>query len=208
MPSESGSPAQSESPEQSESPAQSETPATPDARVGLIWAQAVNGVIGDAGTIPWRLPEDLTRFKELTLGGAVIMGRRTWDSLPERFRPLAGRHNIVITRQPEWAAEGATTVHSLPAALDRAIRDAPAAPQPGTPQPGTPQPVWIIGGGDIYRQAMPLADHLEITEVDIDAAGDTVAPVIDAAFTRSAAGAWLTSRTGLRYRFVSYLRIR
>lgn len=160
------------------------------APVGLIWAQSVSGVIGDDGSIPWRLPEDLARFKELTHGGAVIMGRRTWDSLPERFRPLAGRHNIVITRQPEWAAEGATTVHSLAEAVAAA---APAA-------------VWIIGGGEIYRQSMPLADRLEVTEVDVDATGDTVAPTVDAGFTQIAASDWLTSRTDLRYRFVSYQR--
>ncbi|MCU1444394.1 dihydrofolate reductase [Cryobacterium sp.] len=159
--------------------------------VGLIWAQAVNGVIGDAGTIPWRLPEDLARFKELTLAGAVVMGRRTWDSLPEPFRPLAGRHNIVITRQPDWSADGATVVHSLADALAAAL----------------PGPVWIIGGGDIYRQSMPLADRLEVTEVDLDAPGDTVAPVVDAAFAQTATGDWLTSRTGLRYRFVSYGRV-
>lgn len=163
----------------------------PAAPIGLIWAQATNGVIGDAGTIPWRLPEDLAHFKELTLDGAVIMGRRTWDSLPERFRPLAGRHNIVITRQPDWAADGATAVHSLTDALAAA---APAA-------------VWVIGGGEIYRQAMALADHLEVTEVDLDAAGDTVAPIPGAAFAQTAVTEWLTSRTGLRYRFVSYERV-
>jgi dihydrofolate reductase len=162
-----------------------------DARVGLIWAQASNGVIGDAGSIPWRLPEDLARFKELTLTGAVVMGRRTWDSLPERFRPLAGRHNIVITRQSDWSAGGATVVHSL--------ADALASAAPG--------PVWVIGGGEIYRQAMPLADRIEVTEVDLDADGDTVAPAVDAAYERTAAGDWLTSRTGLRYRFVSYERV-
>lgn len=160
--------------------------------ISLIWAQAVSGVIGDAGTIPWRLPEDLAHFKELTLAGAVIMGRRTWDSLPERFRPLAGRHNIVITRQPDWAAEGATVAHSLAEALTAAA-DAS---------------VWIIGGGEIYRQAMPLADRLEVTEVDLDATGDTIAPPVDAAFSQTAATEWLESRTGLRYRFVSYERPR
>ncbi|MGY4856493.1 dihydrofolate reductase [Cryobacterium sp. AP23] len=165
--------------------------AGPAAPIGLIWAQAVNGVIGDAGTIPWRLPEDLARFKELTLTGAVVMGRRTWDSLPERFRPLAGRHNIVITRQPDWSADGATVTHSL--------TDALAAAGPG--------PVWIIGGGEVYRQSMPLADRLEVTEVDLNADGDTVAPAVDAAFAQIAAGDWLTSRTGLRYRFVSYERV-
>lgn len=162
-----------------------------DARIGLIWAQAVNGVIGDAGTIPWRLPEDLARFKELTLSGAVVMGRRTWDSLPERFRPLAGRHNIVITRQPDWSAAGATVAHSL--------ADALVAAGPG--------PVWIIGGGEIYRQAMSLAGRLEVTEVDLDASGDTVAPMVDEAFTRVATTDWNTSRTDLRYRFVSYERV-
>jgi dihydrofolate reductase len=162
----------------------------PDARIGLIWAQAVNGVIGDAGTIPWRLPEDLARFKELTLTGAVVMGRRTWDSLPERFRPLAGRHNIVITRQSGWAADGATVTHSLPDAL--------AAAAPG--------PVWVIGGGEIYRQAMALAERLEVTEVDLDAPGDTVAPVVGATFEVTSRTDWVTSRTGLRYRFVSYER--
>lgn len=162
-----------------------------DARIGLIWAQAVNGVIGDAGAIPWRLPEDLARFKELTLTGAVVMGRRTWDSLPERFRPLAGRHNIVITRQPHWSAEGATVAHSLADAVARAEAG----------------PIWIIGGGEIYRQAMPLAGRLEVTEVDLAANGDTVAPAVGAAFAETAAGDWLTSRTGLRYRFVSYERV-
>jgi dihydrofolate reductase len=162
------------------------------APIGLIWAQATNGVIGDAGTIPWRLPEDLSHFKELTLTGAVIMGRRTWDSLPERFRPLPGRDNIVITRQSNWSADGVTVVHSLPDALAAAA----------------PQPVWIIGGGEIYRQAMALADHLEVTEVDLDPPGDTVAPSVDASFTQTAASGWLTSRTDLRYRFVSYERQR
>jgi dihydrofolate reductase len=161
-----------------------------DARIGLIWAQAVNGVIGAAGSIPWRLPEDLARFKELTLTGAVIMGRRTWDSLPERFRPLAGRHNIVITRQQDWLSDGATVVHSL--------SDALAAAEPG--------PVWVIGGGEIYRQAMPLAERLEVTEVDLETSGDTVAPTVDSGFTRVASTDWLTSRTDLRYRFVSYER--
>ncbi|QYF74565.1 dihydrofolate reductase [Cryobacterium sp. PAMC25264] len=161
---------------------------TAAARIGLIWAQAQDGIIGDAGSIPWHLPEDLAHFKQITLGGAVIMGRRTWDSLPERFRPLAGRHNIVITRQLHWQAEGATVVHSLTEALSAAA----------------PDPVWVIGGGDIYRQAMPLAARLEVTEVDLEASGDTIAPTVDAGFVRVDASEWLTSRTGLRYRFLSY----
>ncbi|WEO78864.1 dihydrofolate reductase [Cryobacterium sp. SO2] len=172
----------------------SEAPLTPDAPaapIGLIWAQAANGVIGVAGSIPWHLPEDLTRFKQITLGGAVVMGRRTWDSLPERFRPLAGRDNIVITRQDDWSADGVIVVHSLPDALAAAA----------------PQPVWIIGGGEIYRQAMAMAGHLEVTEVDLDAVGDTVAPTVDPAFAQTAVTEWLTSRTGLRYRFLTYERL-
>jgi dihydrofolate reductase len=97
----------------------------------------------------------------------------------------------VITRQKDWAVEGATVVHSLAEALAAAAAAS----------------VWIIGGGEIYRQAMPLADRLEVTEVDLAAAGDTVAPAADAAFTKSAVSEWLTSRTGLRYRFVSYERL-
>ena len=164
-----------------------------DARIGLIWAQAADGVIGEAGSIPWHLPEDLAHFKEITLGGSVIMGRRTWDSLPERFRPLAGRRNIVITRQPQWRAEGASVVHSLTEALAAAAPDL----------------VWVIGGGDIYAQALPLASRLEVTEVDLDVAGDTRAPAVDPAAWRSTdATDWLESRTGIRYRFVSYVRRR
>ena len=169
-------------------PAGADASVTADARISLIWAQATDGVIGDAGSIPWHLPEDLAHFKELTQGGAVIMGRRTWDSLPERFRPLAGRRNIVITRQDDWTAKGATVVHSLAEAL-AAAADAS---------------VWIIGGGEIYRQAMPLADRLEVTEVDLEASGDTVAPAVDPRFGQVDTTEWLTSRTGLRYRFLSY----
>ena len=78
--------------------------------VGLIWAEAHGGVIGAEGGMPWNVPEDLAHFKEITLGAPVIMGRKTWDSLPERFRPLPGRENIVITRQQDWSAEGALSL--------------------------------------------------------------------------------------------------
>jgi len=172
-------------------PSESSPAPLPGNRIGLIWAQAQSGVIGDAGGIPWHLPEDLARFKELTLGGTVVMGRRTWDSLPERFRPLAGRQNVVITRQSQWAAEGATVAHSL----DDALVTAEAGP------------VWVIGGGEVYRQAMPLAGRIEVTEVELEASGDTVAPEVSATFGRVSATDWLTSRTGLRYRFVSYARV-
>jgi dihydrofolate reductase len=161
--------------------------------ISLVWAEARGGVIGEAGTIPWHVPEDLARFKALTLGSTVVMGRRTWQSLPPRFRPLTGRRNVVVTRDPSWSAEGADVVHSLDEILDAA---GPVAES---------TPVWVIGGGEIYAQSLPRASRLEVTEVDLDVAGDTRAPVIDRTLWRVADETpWRESRTGTRYRFVSY----
>jgi dihydrofolate reductase len=190
--------------------------------VSLIWAEARNGVIGDAGSIPWHVPEDLARFRELTAGATVVMGRRTWDSLPERFRPLPGRRNVVVTRDPEWAAEGAERA-GTPAEVLGGTGSDETVPGTGSaePMPETPAPVeepreraaadrWVIGGGELYRQALPYADRLEITEIDLDVGGDTRAPAIDPSVwrpdPRPSSGEWATSRTGIRYRFVTYLR--
>ena len=159
--------------------------------ISMIWAQAQGGVIGDGGGIPWRLPEDLAHFKQLTLGSPVIMGRATWDSLPPRFRPLEGRRNIVVTRQAEWSAEGADAAASVDQAL--ALADGPA---------------WIIGGGALYAEVLPRADRLEVTEVNLTVDGDTHAPSIgdDWAITATdPATGWHTSRTGIEYRFLTYL---
>ncbi|MQY29718.1 dihydrofolate reductase [Nocardia aurantia] len=158
-------------------------------RVGLIWAQTTDGVIGAGNTIPWRLPEDSAHFKNLTWGHPVVMGRRTWDSLPDRFRPLPGRRNIVITRQPDWAADGAERADSLESALALADTDN----------------VWVAGGGEIYRAALGRATELHVTEVDADIAGDAYAPAIGPDW-RAEDGPWTTSRTGLRYRFRRYTR--
>ncbi|MGB4136603.1 MAG: dihydrofolate reductase [Microbacterium sp.] len=155
--------------------------------VGLIWAEAHGGVIGVAGGMPWHVPEDMAHFKEVTLGAPVIMGRRTWDSLPERFRPLAGRENIVITRQQDWAAEGARRATGLQDAARGQER------------------VWVIGGAEIYAQAIAGADRLEVTEIDLEVDGDAHAPS-KAGWRRVSEGEWLTSRTGIRYRFLSYER--
>ncbi|QWT24117.1 dihydrofolate reductase [Subtercola sp. PAMC28395] len=157
--------------------------------LGMIWAEARGGVIGHGGTIPWRLPEDLAHFKELTLGDTVLMGRRTWDSLPVRFRPLPGRRNLVLTRDAEWTSPGAEVVHSLA--------------EVSSDDDGG---LWVIGGGELYRQAMPSATRLEVTELDLGVKGDTLAPAIDATWERVAASPWLESATGIRYRFVSYTR--
>lgn len=157
--------------------------------VGLIWAQSTSGVIGRDGAIPWTLPEDLARFKQLTMGHTVVMGRRTWESLPTRFRPLPGRRNMVLTRNRGYRAEGAEVLTSL----DEALAD-----------PNT----WVIGGAEIYHLAMPAASRCEVTEVDIDLHlqdDDTLAPVLDESWA-GVAGGWRDSTTGLRYRFFSYLR--
>ena len=99
-------------------------------RLGLIWAQARGGVIGKDGGMPWHVPEDLAHFREVTTGAPVIMGRRTWESFPSRFRPLPGRRNIVVTHSDSWANEGAERAPSLDAALElaRVIADAVDAP--------------------------------------------------------------------------------
>jgi dihydrofolate reductase len=155
----------------------------------LIWAQSTSGIIGRSGGIPWELPEDLVRFKALTMGHTVVMGRRTWESLPAKFRPLPGRKNIVLTHQAGFTAGGATVVRSL----DDALTD-----------PDT----WVVGGEQIYTLALPRAGRCEVTEVDIDLPrddSDVVAPVLDETWV-GMAGEWETSRTGLRYRFHSYLR--
>ena len=132
-------------------------------QVGLIWAQARGGVIGKDGVMPWHLPEDLAHFKRTTLSHPVIMGRRTWDSVPPRFRPLPERRNIVVTRQDDWHEIGAERASSLREALQK-CEDAPQ--------------VWVIGGAQIYAQAMPLADELVVTEIDADFDGDAFAPAI------------------------------
>ncbi len=157
--------------------------------VGLIWAQSTSGVIGRNGGIPWQLPEDLKRFKALTKGHTVVMGRRTWESLPAKFRPLPGRRNIVLTRQRDFTADGATVVQSL----DDALTDADT---------------WVVGGEQIYNLAMPRANRCEVTEVDVDVRrddSDAVAPVLDETWIGTT-GEWETSRNGLRYRFHTYLR--
>jgi dihydrofolate reductase len=156
-------------------------------RIGLIWAEAQGGVIGAGGTMPWHVPEDLAHFKEVTLGAPVVMGRRTWESLPERFRPLPGRENIVVTRQGDWSADGTRTAGSVDAALD-GLDEA-----------------WVIGGGEIFREVVDRADRLEVTELDLDVPGDAFAPSRDG-FRLVSEGEWQTSRTGIRFRFLTYRR--
>jgi len=156
--------------------------------VGLIWAQSTSGVIGRDGAIPWHLPEDLARFKTLTMGHTVVMGRRTWDSLPARFRPLPGRRNVVLTRNSGFDAPGAEVVGSIDDAID--------------------DQTWVIGGSEIYHLALPAATRCEVTEVEIDLQledDDALAPVLDESWIGTS-GDWQDSTSGLRYRFHSFLR--
>ena len=156
--------------------------------VGLIWAQSTSGVIGRDGAIPWHLPEDLARFKTLTMGHTVVMGRRTWDSLPARFRPLPGRRNVVLTRNSGFEAPGAEVFGSIDDAID--------------------DQTWVIGGSEIYHLALPAATRCEVTEVEIDLQledDDALAPVLDESWIGTS-GDWQDSTSGLRYRFHSFLR--
>lgn len=155
--------------------------------VGLIWAEAHGGVIGAEGGMPWSVPEDLAHFKEVTIGTPVVMGRKTWDSLPARFRPLVGRDNIVVTRQQDWTADGAQRAATVSDAVRGRDR------------------VWIIGGAEIFRQVIQDADRLEVTELDLDVDGDAFAPPT-AGWRLVDDGEWQTSRTGIRFRFRRYER--
>ncbi|MEV8021574.1 dihydrofolate reductase [Streptomyces sp. NPDC086554] len=165
--------------------------------VGLIWAQTLDGVIGAGNAIPWRVPEDMAHFKATTLGHPVVMGRRTWDSLPARFRPLAGRRNIVVTRDPQWVAEGAERAGSIAEALELA----------GEPlDPAAPATAWVIGGGEIYRAALEHATVLSVTEVDSPVNGDVYAPTPGPTWKVVEDKGWQSSTSGLRYRIRTYTR--
>lgn len=137
--------------------------------VSLVVAVAENGVIGRANALPWHLPDDLRYFKRVTLGKPIVMGRRTFESIG---RPLPGRHNIVLTRDPAWTADGVTTVHGLREALQVARAEA-AGDGDGDPE------VMVIGGADIFALALPLADRLYLTEVKGRPDGDTYFPPLD-----------------------------
>jgi dihydrofolate reductase len=157
-------------------------------QLNLIFARARNGVIGKDNALPWHLPEDLAHFKRITLGCPVIMGRKTWDSLPPRFRPLPGRVNVVVTRQSGWSAPGAQRANSLADALQLSA--------------GSKQ-VWVIGGAELYALALPLADTAAVTEIDADFDGDAFAPQFGTQWHETSREAH-TAVTGLGFSFVTY----
>lgn len=165
-------------------------------RIGLIWAQTPLGVIGVGGAMPWHVPEDLTHFRRSTEGHPVIMGRRTWESFPEQFRPLPGRTNYVLTSS-DWQVEGARPVPDLRSAL-RAAGTSPGGEE-----------IWIIGGGSVYEQALPLAETVVITYIDSTATGDTYAPTLGPEWRcirSEPESGWQASRNGTGYRFTWWER--
>ena len=164
--------------------------APPRPRITLIAAVARNRVIGQDNAMPWRLPQDLKRFKSLTLGHPVIMGRKTWDSLG---RPLPGRKNIVISRSASLTAPGGERADSLQSAVS-------AAAASGTDE------IFVIGGAEIYRQALPFADRLQLTEIDRDFAGDVYFPPLDLAEWRETARESQRAEEDFNYAFVTYER--
>jgi dihydrofolate reductase len=161
-------------------------------RVSVIAALARNGVIGIENRLPWRLPEDLAHFKALTLGHPILMGRKTFESLG---RPLPGRANIVITRNPDYCRDGCVVAASIPAALALCADS---------------DEVFFIGGADLYAQAIPLADRLYLTEVNIEAAGDAWFPDYDKSAFREISRESHTGGKGdaLEFDFVVYERDR
>jgi dihydrofolate reductase len=160
-------------------------------KLGMIYARARNGVIGKDGGLPWHLPADLAHFKRVTLGCPVIMGRRTWESIPERFRPLPGRLNVVVTRQQGWRSPGATHASSLAEAI-AVCHDQPRA--------------WVIGGAGLFTEALPLADTIEVTEIDADFDGDVHAPALGAGW-HEAARQPQQFDAGVPFAFVTYTRV-
>ncbi|KFJ05345.1 dihydrofolate reductase [Bifidobacterium tsurumiense] len=182
--------------------------------VHLIWAQAVGksgreGAIGFNGELPWHLSEDLKRFKELTVSHPVIMGRKTWESLDVKYRPLPNRDNIVVTRSNAYVAPGATVANNLEAALDFARQE--AIPDDGMDR----SEIWVIGGAELFQQTLAMAKKVYVTQIRAQVDADTYAPDMDS-FVQ--AGLWRVSEEGpwlkpadensriAAYRFVTYER--
>jgi dihydrofolate reductase len=159
--------------------------------VSLVAAVARGGVIGRDGGIPWRLAEDMQRFRSLTMGHPVVMGRRTWESLPDQFRPLPGRGNVVVTRTPDWSAQGADRAGSIEEALNLLESESR---------------VFVIGGGEIYAAALPFADELVLTEIDAEIEGDTTFPSWDHGEFEEVERDERVAEDGTPFAFVRYVR--
>jgi dihydrofolate reductase len=153
----------------------------PAPRIVLVVARARNGVIGRDNALPWHLPEDLQHFKATTMGGTLLMGRRTFESIG---RPLPGRRTLVLTRDPSWSHAGCERAGSLDEAL------ALSADRPE---------VFVVGGAEVYAQALPRADRIVVTEVEVEVDGDAFFPPLDPADWRCTSDVPAVGRSGLRY---------
>jgi dihydrofolate reductase len=154
--------------------------------ISLILARADNGVIGNKGKLPWHLPEDMRRFRDITMGKPCIMGRKTWDGLPEKFRPLPGRDNIVVTRKSGFPAEGAKIVHSLDAAFAAA---------------GTADEIMVIGGAEIFAKALPRAGRIYLTRIHAAPPGEILFPAFSASQWLEMSREDHVATDGMRYSF-------
>lgn len=161
--------------------------------VALIAAVTRNGVIGHDQQLVWRDPQDARHFRDTTMGFPVVMGRKTWESVPPKYRPLPGRHNIVVTRNPAWHADGASRTASLHEALALALAHGASK-------------VFVLGGGELYAQALPLVDELVLTEVAIDLPGDTRFVKWDSAQFSETSRVEHTDAHGTPFAFVTYQR--
>ena len=172
-------------------------PALPPQAVGLIWAQTRDGVIGRGGDMPWKAPEDMAHFKAVTMGHPVVMGRRTWESIPARFRPFDGRTNFVLTTDPIVTAQAEADGAHVFTDIDEAL--AAASEAPGG------ELVWIVGGGALYESTANRADVALVTVLDLDVPdGDTFAPALPPGFenvTSDPADGFAPSERGPNYRF-------
>jgi dihydrofolate reductase len=157
--------------------------------VALVVAYARNGVIGRDGGLPWHLPSDLRHFRELTTGGTIVMGRKTYESIPARFRPLPDRRNIVLSRSDAFRADGVEVQASLVAALEACDGDC-----------------FVIGGGATYAEALPLATRVHATEVDADVEGDTLFPALDSALWGCVSTGEPVVENGFTFRIKTYER--
>lgn len=162
-------------------------------KVTIVAAVARGGVIGRDGELPWRLPEDMAHFRAVTTGHPVVMGRRTWESVPDRFRPLPGRRNVVVTRNPGWSAAGAERAASFGEALELLEGE---------------ERVSVIGGGELFSVALPFTDELLLTEIDADIEGDTFFPEWDRGAFQEVSREERVAEDGTPFAFVTYERAR
>lgn len=174
--------------------------------LGMIWAQGHDRAIGKDGTMAWHVPEDLAFLKRMTMGNPVIMGRKTWESLGEEYRPLPGRQNIVITRDPDYFLNGALIANSIEEAYDMARLSAKASTGEDDPL------VWIMGGAQVYESALEMADGVVITDVDLEVPdADAFAPMIPFDWETVESDpdrGWHTAANGTRYRRTIYRKKR